>query len=115
MKVFDPQGIEFEAPYDPQILAFIHDDAEVRNPMRSECGRFSIDPRVEYGFKNHMVDEVCVAWTRELPGAGTIFLINRDGGCPLLLGDDEHVVIARYDGSGKLLASSALSEIPWAE
>lgn len=50
LTVYLADGFMMKVPYSPELMAFTHNDMQIRNPWLSECGRICVDPKV-YGFE----------------------------------------------------------------
>lgn len=99
-------------PYDPALMSFIRDGMAIRNPFRSPCGRFPVDPVVAYGFEVVDTGGGCQALQLNLPDGGWFWLTDD---CAVPDASTEDADIGRYDAEGELLGICKASEIIMAD
>lgn len=110
LTVYLADGTEMKVPYQPELMAFTHDDMQIRNPMLSECGRTAVDPKV-YGFKEWERGGGCVALGKELDDGRYFLLTRSDGICPPLgLYTD---LLGLYSEDGDPIALIQMGHIPF--
>lgn len=108
---FDADGNRVEAPYDAELLSFVSDDMQIRDPFISECGRFTLDPVKDYGFAHMNTGGGCLALVLELPEGEYLMLTATDG---ISLPTAKDWLIARYDAHDDMVASCKGTEVKMA-
>lgn len=111
MLLTNAAGEHVPAPYDPALLAFIHEGTEIRNPYVSPDGRTLVNPVVAYGFVEYHTGGGCMALMR-LHTEGRFFYVAQDGS---YIGDPQdwrECAISVHDPEGNELAYCELSAIP---
>lgn len=110
MKLVNDDGLEYEADYDPNVLAFVFEDMEIRNPFLSECGRFSVDPGY-YGFKAVGTGGGCEALVKGLENGHYLMLSDEDGINIPDSKDISEALIGRYNEKGEMIAICAMKDV----
>jgi len=111
MYLITEYGLNPNAPYDPALLAFIHEGDEIRNPYLSPCGRFEVDPVSTYGFKEVWTGGDCKALDLRLPDGSVLRLTNEDGLCIPDAGNWESAIIGRLSSDHNEIAWCVLGEV----
>lgn len=107
-------GNEVNVPYSPDVLAFVHNDMQIRNPMMSECGRFGVDPK-DYGFDEYHTGGGCMALRKMLP-CGEYFLLTDADGCNIPLAEEWATALyGRYYRDGTPAIIITLVDVPYAD
>lgn len=104
-------GSSWRVAYDPTVLAFVHEDMEIRNPMLSECGRFDVDPKY-YGFEEYETGGHCLALIKTLENGDYLLLTDEDGGGIPETGD-LNALLGRYTNEGVPIAVVTLGNVPF--
>lgn len=106
-------GNQVNVPYSADMLAFVHNDMEIRNPMMSECGRFMVDPQT-YGFDLYHTGGGCMALRKMLP-CGEYFLLTDDSGGDIPLAEEwAEAQYGRYYRDGSPAIIIELGDVPMA-
>lgn len=111
MTVYQADGTTQQVPYDPQVLAFVHLDMEIRNPLMSECGRLDVDPEY-FGFEVYSTGGGCQALIKTLPNGDYLLLTDEDGFTIPATGDTT-ALLGRYNCKGKPIAVITLGDVPF--
>jgi hypothetical protein len=98
--------------YDPALLAFDHEGAEIRNPFLSPDGMEIVDPVATYGFAEIHTGGGCMALSRALPCGGSIILTDNDGSELPYQREMAEALIGRWDKEGEQLACMVLGMVP---
>lgn len=104
-------GNQVKVPYSADMLAFVHQDMQIRNPFLSDCGRFTVDPK-EYGFDEYHTGGGCMALRKMLPCGEYLLLTDADG-CNIPLAEEwQEALLGRYylDGTPAIIVE--LGDIP---
>lgn len=105
-------GAEHKVPYSDELMAFVHNDMQIRNPLLSACGRFAADPK-DYGFEGWASGGGCVALRKELDNGRYLLLTHSDGiDLPDATSDD---LLGLYTQDGDPLALIRVGDIPFSE
>lgn len=112
MYLHTESGLNPNAPYDPALLAFLHEGVEIRNPYLSPCGRFEVDPVLVYGFEEVWTGGDCKALDLVLPDGSVLRLTNEDGLSIPEPGEWESAIIGRLNGDHEDIAWCVLGEVP---
>jgi hypothetical protein len=107
----DAEGNRFEAPYDAELLSFVCDGMQIRDPFISDCGRFESDPVKDYGFAHLDTGGGCQALVLKLPGGDSLMLTATDG---ISLPTAKDWMIARYNAEEDMMASCKGAEVKMA-
>lgn len=110
MRIYNSDGTTNDVPYDPDVLAFVHEDFQIRDPMISECGRFKLDP-INYGFTPYHTGGGCMALRRELENGDYLLLTDSDGSGIPTQEDAKTALLGRYTAEGVAVAVVALGDI----
>ena len=105
-------GHTVPVPYSAALLAFVHLDIEVRNPMLSGCGRFNVDPQA-YGFAPHHTGGGCMALRKDMKRGEYLLLTDSSGGHIPEQGDQ--AVLGRYYADGTPAMTIDLVDVPMEE
>jgi hypothetical protein len=90
-------------PYREEILGFVHEDFMIHDPTLSQCGRFKVDPAVEYGFEA----------VKSSKGQGRVLERNHPhGGRLRLTCASNGYALDRFDESGQRVAYAFNEQIP---
>lgn len=108
-----PSGTTVKVPYVADLMSFIHEDMEIRNPMQSQCGRFGQDPK-EYGFEEYHTGGGCMALRKELPNGDYFLLTDADGVAIPKAEEWATALYGRYSPSGEPSAVITLVDVPYA-
>jgi hypothetical protein len=111
MVLTDAAGEQVPAPYDPALLAFIHEGTEIRNPYVSPDGRTLVNPVSAYGFVEYHTGGGCMALMRPHTEGRVIFL-TQDG---IYIADPQdwrECLIALCDAEGNDIAYCDLADVP---
>lgn len=111
MVLTDAAGEHVPAPYDPVLLAFIHEGTEIRNPYVSPDGRTLVNPVSAYGFVEYHTGGGCMALMRPHT-EGRVLYLTQDG---IYIADPQdwrECVISVSDAEGNDLAHCELAAIP---
>lgn len=111
MTFYLPSGTTLLVEYDPRLMAFVHEDMEIRNPMMSECGRFGVDPK-SYGFEQFHTGGGFMALYKELSDGDYLLLTNADGDDIPEQAEWATALLGRYNKDGEPLALITLLDIP---
>jgi hypothetical protein len=107
-------GNEVKVPYSADLLAFTHQEMQIRNPMLSECGRCTVDPR-SYGFDEFHTGGGCMALRKMLPCGEYLLLTDADG-CDIPSAEEwETALYGRYYHDGDPAILITLGDVPMAE
>lgn len=98
-------------PYDPTLLAFVHEDMEIRNPYLSTCGRLLVNPVEAYGFTVSHTGGGCMALDLQLPN-GRLLRLVQDGAHIAEPQDWALCTIFLLDAEGEDLAYCDLCDVP---
>lgn len=112
MYLITESGLNDKAPYDPALLAFIHEGDEIRNPYLSPCGRYEVDPVAAYGFEEVWTGGNCRALDLILPDGCVLRLTNEDGLCIPDPDEWESAIIGRLSSDHDEIAWCVLGEVP---
>jgi hypothetical protein len=104
-------GNQTKAPYLKEMLAFVHLDMEIRNPMMSECGRFGVDPKY-YGFDEYHTGGGCMALRKMLPCGEYLLLTDSDGTNIPLAEEWATALYGRYYRDGSPAIMITLLDVP---
>lgn len=84
---------------------------EINNPFFSSCGRFPVDPIVEYGFSVVDTGGGCGALEKVLDNGNYIWITHCDGvSLPDINTEDSEILLCLYDQEGEELLSCSLEE-----
>jgi hypothetical protein len=111
MVLTDAAGEHVPAPYDPALLAFIHEGTEIRNPYVSPDGRTLVSPVSVYGFVEYHTGGGCMALMRP-HSERRVFYLTQDG---IYIADPQdwrECVISVSDAEGNDLAYCDLAAVP---
>lgn len=106
-----PSGTTLKVPYVPDLMSFVHEDMQIRNPMMSECGRFGVDPTV-YGFEVWNTGGGCMALRKDLPNGDYLLLTDEDGCRIPEAAEWATAILGRYTGGGTPYATITLVDVP---
>lgn len=110
MVLMDATGEDSPAPYEPALLAFIHEGTEIRNPYISPDGRTLVSPLI-YGFVEYHTGGGCMALMRPHT-EGRFLYLTQDG---IYIADPQdwrECVISLVDEEGNDLAYCDLAAVP---
>lgn len=91
-----------EMAYDPEVLAFSHEGFEIRNPYLSECGRFSVDPELAYGFVPSHTGGGCMALVKDIGDNKSIWLTDESGTHIPYLDETDSALLGLFHGSEQI-------------
>jgi hypothetical protein len=100
-KLNDADDFE-EMEYDPGVLAFSHEGFEIRNPYLSECGRFSVDPEITYGFILSHTGGGCMALIKDIGDNKSIWLTDDSGTAIPELEESGDALLGLFHGSQQI-------------
>lgn len=107
----DTAGAITHAPYDPALLAFIHEGTEIRNPYVSPDGRTLVNPVLAYGFVEYHTGSGCMALMRPHTEGRVLFLV-QDGAYIADPQDWRECIISVNDAEDNELAYCELAAVP---
>ena len=112
MTIILGDGTRVEVPYMPELMAFEHEGARIRDPLMSPCGQKWV-PATTYGFEEYHTGGGCMAYRKVLPG-GRYLLLTDEGGCdiPETREEADEAVLGLYSEAGDELACVILRDIP---
>lgn len=112
MHKLNEDGLFDEVEYEPELLAFEHEGTEIRNPMLSECGRFTVDPCEAYGFELHHSGGGCMALVKELSNGDSLWLTDESGSDVPDEDDPSTNIIGRFNKDGEQVAFITMGDLP---
>ena len=100
--------------YKKDLLAFVFEDVEIRNPFLSECGRFDVDPSV-YGFFQKNDQPLGIRLEKKLADGETLCILpslpeHDSTGFPALL-NVQYNRLARVAANGEIRAMATIKDI----
>lgn len=104
-------GTFVDTDYDANLMAFVHEECEIRNPFISECGRFAVDPAVAYGFYPHHTGGGCMALVKSLEDGRQIWLTD-EGGSEIPEAHEVDSAILGVFMNGEQVAYIEIADIP---
>lgn len=107
----DAEGVITHAPYDPALLAFIHEGTEIRNPYVSPDGRTLVSPVEQYGFVEYHTGGGCMSLMRPHT-EGRVFYLTQDGAYIADPQDWRECTMFVCDADENELAYCELAEVP---
>ncbi|WP_282366404.1 hypothetical protein [Pseudomonas sp. PS02290] len=110
MMLTDATGTVTPVPYDPALLAFVHEGTEIRNPYVSPDGRTLVSPLI-YGFVEYHTGGGCMALMRPHTEGRSLYLV-QDGAYIADPQDWRECVISLSDEEGDELAYCDLGAVP---
>ncbi len=91
-------------PYDEDVMGFVHEGHQIRNPMLSACGKYQVDPVGTFGF------------TKLDNGKSTTFERPlEDGGKMRLHWTETEFTLERYSAEGRRIAYAHKEQFPTAD
>lgn len=111
MVLTDASGEHVPAPYDPALLAFIHEGTEIRNPYVSPDGRTLVNPVEAYGFVEYHTGGGCMSLMLTHTD-GRVFYLTQDGTYIADPQDWRECTIFVCDADENELAYCELADVP---
>lgn len=115
LEIYLISGTTLTVPYNADLMAFTHEDFQIRNPLLSECGRFWVSAET-YGFEPFHTGGGCMALRRDVPGDRYLLLTSSDGShIPDKPEDADTAILGLYTNGGDTIATTIVGEIPMGE
>lgn len=111
MVLTNAAGVIVHSPYDPALLAFIHEGTEIRNPYISVDGRTLVNPVEAYGFVEYHTGGGRMALMRPHT-EGRVFYLTKDGVYIADPQDWRECTIFVCDADENELAYCELTDVP---